>query len=76
MAMAVPMDWSVIEPAVGIIVSSMPTIRAIRFLWHQEENDSYGSGAISRRPITGHMPLGDVGNGTGGALADVEGGGT
>ncbi|KAF2787269.1 hypothetical protein K505DRAFT_258073 [Melanomma pulvis-pyrius CBS 109.77] len=73
MAMAVPMDWSVIEPAVGIIVSSMPAIRAIRFLRRQEENNSHGLGAISR-PATNHIPLGNASNGTGGGRAGGEGG--
>lgn len=45
MAMGVPMNWSVAEPAVGILVSSMPAIRALRFLWRKPGDDSYGSGA-------------------------------
>lgn len=43
MAMATPMNWSVAEPAVGILVSSMPAIRSIRFLWNKKVDVSYGS---------------------------------
>ncbi|PVH95495.1 hypothetical protein DM02DRAFT_645316 [Periconia macrospinosa] len=50
MAMAIPMNWSVAEPAVGILVSSMPAIRAIRFLWSKKVDGSYGSN-------TGHSTL-------------------
>ncbi|KAF2683323.1 hypothetical protein K458DRAFT_452824 [Lentithecium fluviatile CBS 122367] len=47
MAMAVPMNWSVAEPAVGILVSSMPAIRAVRFLLRGEgvRGSSYASGS-------------------------------
>ncbi|KAF1950358.1 hypothetical protein CC80DRAFT_554351 [Byssothecium circinans] len=46
MAMAIPMNWSVAELAVGILVSSMPAIRAIRFFWRRPGENSYGSGAV------------------------------
>jgi hypothetical protein len=63
MAMAVPMNWSVAEPAVGILVSSMPAIRAIRFLWRRPGDDSYGSGAghsTLKSRNGGHIQLYDV----------------
>ncbi|KAF2876443.1 hypothetical protein BDV95DRAFT_625681 [Massariosphaeria phaeospora] len=64
MAMAVPMNWSVAEPAVGILVSSMPAIRAIRFLWRRPGDDSYGSGAhhSTVKSRTGHIQLHDIKN--------------
>lgn len=43
-AMGIPMNWSVAEPAIGILVSSMPAIRALRYLWRKPGEDSYGSG--------------------------------
>ncbi|KAF2176565.1 hypothetical protein K469DRAFT_742884 [Zopfia rhizophila CBS 207.26] len=64
MAMAVPMDWSVAEPAVGILVSSMPAIRAIRYLWRDPALNSYGSGAghstLKSRTGGGHIQLYDI----------------
>ena len=30
--MAVPMDWSIVEPMVGILVSSLPAIRSALYL--------------------------------------------
>ncbi|KAF1996049.1 hypothetical protein P154DRAFT_609589 [Amniculicola lignicola CBS 123094] len=58
-AMAVPMLWSVAEPAVGILVSSMPAIRAVRFLWRAPGEDSYGSNAANStlKSRTGHIQL-------------------
>ncbi|KAJ4301085.1 hypothetical protein N0V90_003175 [Kalmusia sp. IMI 367209] len=44
-AMGIPMNWSVAEPAIGILVSSMPAIRALRYLWRKPGDDSYGSGS-------------------------------
>src|SRR5690349_7230313 len=57
--MAVPMLWSVAEPAVGILVSSMPAIRAVRFLWRKPGEDSYGSNAANStlKSRTGHIQL-------------------
>ncbi|KAF2658322.1 hypothetical protein K491DRAFT_276322 [Lophiostoma macrostomum CBS 122681] len=63
MAMGVPMNWSVAEPAVGILVSSMPAIRAIRFLWRRPGDDSYGSGAVQstlKSRNGGHIQLYDI----------------
>jgi hypothetical protein len=63
MAMGIPMDWSVAEPAVGILVSSMPAIRAIRYLWRDPNQDSYGSGAnpsTLRSRNGGHIQLYDI----------------
>ncbi|KAF2015782.1 hypothetical protein BU24DRAFT_480485 [Aaosphaeria arxii CBS 175.79] len=65
MAMAIPMNWSVAEPAVGILVSSMPAIRAIRFMWRKPGDDSYGSGAAhsTLKSRGGHIQLIDMKNG-------------
>ncbi|KAH9862408.1 hypothetical protein J1614_011063 [Plenodomus biglobosus] len=62
MAMAVPMNWSIAEPAVGILVSSGPAIRAIRFLFRKPGEDSYGSGAAQStlRSQNGHIKLYDI----------------
>ncbi|PSN69123.1 hypothetical protein BS50DRAFT_521432, partial [Corynespora cassiicola Philippines] len=66
MAMGVPMNWSVAEPAVGILVSSMPAIRAIRFLWRKPGEGSYGSygsgavGSALRSKNGGHVQLYDI----------------
>lgn len=80
MAMAVPMNWSVAEPAVGILVSSMPAIRAIRFLWRRPGVDSYGSGAVNstlRSKNGGHIQLYDMkSEGRRGGASDVESGKT
>ncbi|KAF1971184.1 hypothetical protein BU23DRAFT_471645 [Bimuria novae-zelandiae CBS 107.79] len=43
-AMGIPMNWSIAEPAIGILVSSMPAIRSLRYLWRKPDDDSYGSG--------------------------------
>ena len=43
------MNWSVAEPAIGILVSSMPAIRAIRYIWRKPGDDSYGSGTGENR---------------------------
>jgi len=45
MAMGTPVNWSVVEPAVGILVSSGPAIRAVRYLFRKPGENSYGSGA-------------------------------
>lgn len=61
-AMAVPMAWSVAEPTVGIVVSSMPAMRAIRFLWSPEmkQSSSGGSGSSSKPRSDGHIQLYDM----------------
>ncbi|KAH7012788.1 hypothetical protein B0J12DRAFT_636022, partial [Macrophomina phaseolina] len=35
-ATSVPMAWSIAEPTIGILVSSMPAMRTIRYLWSHE----------------------------------------
>jgi hypothetical protein len=61
MAMGIPMIWSVVEAAVGILVSSAPPIRAVRFLFRKSGEDSYGSGAPqSALRFRGHIQLRDV----------------
>ncbi|CAI6341914.1 unnamed protein product [Periconia digitata] len=62
MAMSIPMSWSVAEPAVGLLVSSMPATRAIRFLWRKEGNTSYGSGTAQStlRGRNGQIQLVDM----------------
>jgi len=76
MAMAIPMDWSVVEPAVGILVSSMPAIRAIRFLWRKPGQDSYASGAghsTLKSKNGGHVQLYDMNtDGRKGVNSDVD----
>jgi len=81
MAMAVPMDWSVAEPAVGILVSSMPAIRAVRFLWMKRGDNSYASasGAVkstlkSRNDNSIHLYKLKA-EGAKGATSDAESGG-
>ncbi|CAO2652677.1 Nn.00g009600.m01.CDS01 [Neocucurbitaria sp. VM-36] len=62
MAMGIPMNWSIVEPAVGILVSSGPAIRAIRYLFRKPGDDSYGSGApqSTLRSRNGHIQLYDI----------------
>ena len=77
MAMGVPMNWSVAEPAVGILVSSMPAIRAIRFLWRRPGDDSYGSGAVQstlKSRNGGHIQLYDMKGDSKGGVSHVESG--
>jgi hypothetical protein len=72
MAMAIPMNWSVAEPAVGILVSSMPAIRAVRFLFRKPgEGSSYASGEAQStlRSRDGQIQLCDMGED---AKADAE----
>jgi hypothetical protein len=80
MAMAIPMDWSVAEPAVGILVSSMPAIRAIRFLWRKTEVDSNGSAtghSTLKSRNGGHVQLYDMKkDGKRGTISDAESGRT
>jgi hypothetical protein len=73
MAMAVPMNWSVAEPAVGILVSSMPAIRAVRFLFRRPgEGSSYASGEAQStlRSRDGQIQLCDLGVGQKESLED------
>lgn len=56
-AMGVPMDWSMVEPTVGIIVSSIPAITGIRHLFrkpgeYSTTNPSLRSG--------GHIKVRDI----------------
>jgi hypothetical protein len=62
MAMAVPMNWSVAEPAIGILVSSGPAIRAVRLLFRKAGEDSYGSNGpkSASRSRNGHIQLHDI----------------
>jgi len=58
--MAVPMDWSVVEPTVGILVSSMPAIRSMIYLF----NPKYGqrtqnSNSLKSNVERGHIQLAD-----------------
>lgn len=77
MAMAIPMDWSIAEPTVGILVSSMPAIRAIRFLWRKSEVDSNGSVTTLKSRNGGHVQLYDMKkDGKRGAVSDAESGRT
>ena len=80
MAMAIPMDWSVAEPAVGILVSSMPAIRAIRYLWLKRGDNSYASGghqSTLKSRTGGHIHLYEMRKDGGkGEASDAESGGT
>jgi len=79
MAIAMPMNWSVVEIAVGILVSSMPAIRAIRYLWRKPGDGSYGSGAghsTLKSGNGGHIQLYDVNNTKKGPVSDAESGRT
>jgi hypothetical protein len=62
------MSWSVVEPAVGILVSSSHLIYVLRFLFHKPGENSYGSGALqstlrSRDHIQLHNGMSNVKNG-------------
>ena len=67
-AMGIPMNWSIAEPAIGILVSSMPAIRALRYLWRKPGEDSYGSGTgghqSSLRTRDGQIRLSEFRSGT------------
>lgn len=67
-AMGIPMNWSVAEPAIGILVSSMPAIRAIRYVWRKSGEDSYGSGSgeaqSTLRSRDGQIRLSEIRTGT------------
>jgi hypothetical protein len=61
MAMGIPMSWSVVEPAVGILASSGPAIRTLfRALFSKLEENSYSSGAppSTLRSRNGHIQIG------------------
>lgn len=60
-AMAIPMAWSVAEPTVGIIASSMPAMRAIRYLWSPEKKNNSSSASRSNPRSERHMQLQDLG---------------
>lgn len=66
--MGIPMNWSVAEPAIGILVSSMPAIRAIRYVWRKPGEDSYGSGSgeaqSTLRSRDGQIRLSNIRTGT------------
>ncbi|KAH8819388.1 hypothetical protein F5884DRAFT_10265 [Xylogone sp. PMI_703] len=66
-AMGVPMDWSVVEPTVGILVSSMPAIRSVTYLWSPARGKSQNSNSmpshLESRTRNGHIKL-DEFNGT------------
>ncbi|KAK2813660.1 hypothetical protein FQN50_000058 [Emmonsiellopsis sp. PD_5] len=64
-AMGVPMDWSIVEPTVGIVVSSVPAITAIRHLFTPRVYGSNSSSAKSQ--FDGHVQLGDFRSPAGGA---------
>ncbi|KAH8800604.1 hypothetical protein F5884DRAFT_528818 [Xylogone sp. PMI_703] len=60
-AMGVPMDWSVVEPTVGILVSSMPAIRSVTYLWSpsrgQLQNSNSAPSHLESRSRNGHIKL-------------------
>ncbi|RFU28034.1 hypothetical protein B7463_g8304, partial [Scytalidium lignicola] len=62
-AMGVPMDWSVVEPTVGILVSSMPAIRSVTYLWDSARGQSQNSNStpshLESRTRGGHIKLDD-----------------
>lgn len=58
--MGVPMDWSVVEPTVGILVSSMPAIRSMAYLWDPKLGRSQNSSSYkSQLESRGHIQLQD-----------------
>lgn len=63
--MGVPMDWSVVEPTVGILVSSMPAIRSVTYLWSdnrgQSQNNSSMQSHLESRVRGGHIKLDEFG---------------
>ena len=79
MAVTLPMDWSIVEPAVGILVSSMPAIRAIRYLWRKPEDESYNSGvghSALNNGNSSHIQLYNIDNNKKGTASDAESGRT
>ncbi|KAK2763865.1 hypothetical protein FQN54_009483 [Arachnomyces sp. PD_36] len=64
-AMGLPMCWSVVEPAVGAVVSSVPAITAIRH-FRSSPGNTYGTNSNSLKSRTdGHVQLKEYGNSTG-----------
>lgn len=60
------MCWSVVEPAVGIFVSSVPAVTAIRHFFNGSMIKSYGTNSHSVRSRSdGHVQLKEYGNSTG-----------
>jgi hypothetical protein len=58
--MAVPMDWSVVEPMVGILVSSMPAIRSVIYFFDPKYgHGSQNSSALKSNLERGHVQLHD-----------------
>jgi hypothetical protein len=56
-AMGIPMTWSIVEPAVGTIVSSVPAITAIRHL-RASPAKTYGTNSsLSKSRTDGHVQL-------------------
>lgn len=69
-AMGIPMDWSVVEPAVGIFVSSVPAITGIRHLWGSKIY-GYGSHGSSALKSQAHIRLQEFKNPEGVSNATV-----
>lgn len=64
-AMGLPMCWSVVEPAVGTVVSSVPAITAIRH-FKGTAGKSYGTNSNSLKSRSdGHVQLKEYGSSTG-----------
>lgn len=60
------MDWSVVEPTVGILVSSMPAIRSMVYLWNPKYGRSQNSSSYkSQLESRGHIQLHDYAGGKG-----------
>jgi hypothetical protein len=58
--MAVPMDWSVVEPTVGILVSSMPAIRSMVYLINPKYgNRTQNNSSLKSNLERGHIQLHD-----------------
>lgn len=73
-AMGVPMDWSVVEPTVGILVSSMPAIRSMIYLWDRSYGRSQNSSSFKTGlESSGHIQLPDYAGGKGDMRTTVVG---
>jgi hypothetical protein len=57
--MGVPMDWSVVEPTVGFIVSSIPAITSIRYLFRPDGVNSSTERSHKSHKSNGHIKLQD-----------------
>lgn len=66
------MSWSIVEPAVGAVVSSVPAITAIRHLFNGSMSKSYGSTNSMKSRGDGHVQLKEYGN-TSGTKSTVDG---